>query len=614
MPEDRPAGDKKKRQPTTLELTPPEGLFSQGFDILPGTRYQLERLLGEGGTGHVYRGVHLELEKPVAVKVLHRDLSKDVAYAARFRREAKSAASIKHPGVVEVTDFGSTSDGRLFLVMELIEGQTISEVIQRGPIDPHRAVRIAAHLAEVLEAVHQVGIIHRDVKPGNIFLLGGDRIKLVDFGIARGDFLGGGDWRITKTGKVMGTTGYMAPEQARGAECDHRADLYSVGAVLYEMLTASPPFRGNTPVQVLMAQMKGKFTPPSKAAPDQDIPPEVDHLVKRLISLKVERRFDSAAELAQRLHKLADRLQPVARGSDAGRRSLWRRKPKTAIGAAVAISAVLLGAAVGFVLYSSDADGDQHQIASVVPRSKMSTPPDSTGQAPANTEPETEPPPDEAAESNDPGQAASAPAPADDPAGQPPAGLEPGTGGTDEPEPGPAEPDPATQSSDGPPPDEAGASRPPPREPGEREPERRSEPRSNPAPGASEPAPPESEAPSTEPGELLQQARVALVAGRHAEAERLYHQARAAGADRASVSSGLGQLALVRGRHAEAARHLEQAAALRPGSNRLRIDLGRAYQGQGRSSDAIAQWRAVLERDPDNAAAQRLLRSVGAEP
>ena len=195
-----------------------------GPRMLPGTRYRLENLLGDGGAGRVYRGTHVELDRPVAVKVLHRDYGGNPDYAARFRREARAASKIEHSGVVGVTDFGTSDDGRLFLVMELIEGPTLAEAIQAGPMGSGRALRIAANLCDVLAAVHQAGVVHRDVKPANLFMLEDDEVKLVDFGIARMELPDGRDWRITRTGKVVGTPGYMAPEHARGQDLDGRAD------------------------------------------------------------------------------------------------------------------------------------------------------------------------------------------------------------------------------------------------------------------------------------------------------------------------------------------------------------------------------------------------------
>lgn len=604
--EDYPSGG------TTIKVPKPDpDAFSLECEMLPGTRYQLDRILGDGGAGQVFRALHLELEKPVAVKVLHSELSKDLAYAQRFKREAKAAARICNPGVVEVTDFGSTSDGRLFLVMELIEGQTLAEVIQHGPFEPRRALTIAARLCDVLQAVHDAGIVHRDVKPSNVFLLRDDQIKLVDFGIARAEPLGGGDWRITKTGIAMGTTGYMAPEQAEGREVDARADLYSVGSVLFELLTGVPSFKGDTPVQVLMSQLNGRVEKPSKVVPGQRIPREVDRVVRRLLALKAERRFSSAAEVATLLHKMAERTPSLTDTMELGARASRPGRLGSALVIAAALLVVGAGVAIGFWANTSrrgeedvqiNAQGPEETVASdltaaasighpeaaeegeaQIESTSVALPPPAT-ETPATTE---EPLETGRVLENDapPAHSERVSTPAVRPVTSPP---------TAEGQPSAARPRPptadnvASESSAATPRDEL------------------------PSPSAVETEREAVEAPDST--QLLRQARIAAIAGRTTEAEQLYRRARAAGADRASVSSGLGRLALNQGRHTAAVRELEQAIALRPSSTGLMIDLGRAYQGAGRTADAVRRWRAVLLRDPENARAARLLRSVGQEP
>jgi serine/threonine-protein kinase len=572
-------------------------------EFLAGTPYRDLQLLAEGGAGQVYKAVHDELDKPVAIKVLHKDMSTDLAYAARFRREARAAAKIKHPGVVEVTDFGATADGRLFLVMELIEGETLLEVIRRGPLEPWRALEIAASICEVLHAVHEAGVVHRDVKPANVFLLERERVKLVDFGIARGDMLGGVQF-ITRTGRVIGTPGYMAPEQAKGQQVDGRTDLYSVGVVLYEMLTSVPPFAGDNPVEVLMAQITGSFTPPSRVVPGRGISREIDKAVRKLLAVRVSDRCGDAAEAASLLKALAARYRPTVSAE------VVKVRPPTRLGRRVIVG---VSAAVAVIAAATIA------VLTLGPRHAGETPP-----------------PVEAVRAAEPVPADAVPT------------TEVHAAGLATDDPGAAGPVPVASRSD----------TPPVRVPGSRDVHsgsRATNPRANaiagrPAGNTADPgdatSPPPAEAPEdrgagvapSEPGpeapptgppaapaagpsmslpdaaDLLRRAQVAAVAGRAREAEDLYRQAGEAGADRAAVASGLGRLALVQGRSAEAIRWLEQAVALRPTSVPLIIDLGRAYQSGGRSDAAVRQWRAAIARDPGNAQALRLLRSVGVEP
>lgn len=574
--------------PETMPPPVVQGGSGQGEEskILPGTRYQLQRLLGDGGAGQVYQGLHLELDKTVAIKVLHSEVSHSDEYASRFRREAKAASRINHPGVVAVTDFGTADDGRLFLVMELIEGQTLAELVQRGPFGTAQALRIAANLCDVLTAIHTSGIVHRDIKPANIFLLDHDEVKVVDFGIARVGALGTADWRVTQAGKVVGTPGYMAPEHARAQEVDGRADLYSVGAVLYEMLTGVPPFRGASPVDVLMAQMIQRPEPPSKivrrnrrvAAPDgqrwEDVPRALDRVIRRLLAVTPDNRFQSASIVAVKLCEILEHLPPPMERESA----LWatlggRRRGVMLITATMVAIGLLAGGGVGFWALGRF---DVGQPKTVTRPQKLNV----TSIAPP-------PPPQNIA------------GPVADAAIQ-------DEGDADAYEASADLPSPIASSVDAP----------------VRLPERpipqpvvagpRSTERSAAIAADTEEEPSESTQASAErPQELLQRARIAAASRRFAEAERLFEQAQSRGAGRGAVLSGLGQVALARGQHVRAIQLLEQSLALRPGSQRLRLDLGRAYSGAGQTARAVEQWRDVLQRNPDNSQAQRLLRAAG---
>src|SRR5438445_1302996 len=213
--------------------------------VLSG-RYELGNVLGRGGMAEVYVGTDRVLGRRIAVKILADRFAKDSSFVARFRREAQSAAALNHPNVVSVFDTGS-DDGTHYIVMEYIQGRTLSEVIkQDAPLLPERAVEIAQAAAEALDFAHRAGIVHRDVKPGNIMLTATGDVKVTDFGIARAT----SSESLTQTATVLGTATYFSPEQAQGERVDARSDIYSLGCVLYEMLTGQPPFVADTAVAV----------------------------------------------------------------------------------------------------------------------------------------------------------------------------------------------------------------------------------------------------------------------------------------------------------------------------------------------------------------------------
>ena len=238
-------------------------------DPLIGTtvdsRYEILSVLGEGGMGVVYETRHRALGKRFALKALRKDLATDAEIAARFMQEARTAASVSHPGLVEITDFGRLATGQPFFVMELLEGQSLASLIRRGgPIPAGRAVDIVRQIADALGAAHDHSIVHRDLKPDNIHIslgVGGrDRVTIVDFGLAK--VMGAS--RLTRAGMVFGTPHYMSPEQAMGEATDHRADVYALGIVMYEMFTGRVPFEADSYMGVLTKHMYMAPTPPSQ--------------------------------------------------------------------------------------------------------------------------------------------------------------------------------------------------------------------------------------------------------------------------------------------------------------------------------------------------------------
>jgi serine/threonine-protein kinase len=272
-----------------------------------GGRYVVAELIGVGGMGAVYRGRHQLVGRDVALKFLSPRYARDPAARERFLREARAANRIDHEHIIDITDFGETSDGLVFLVMEFLEGEPLGKVIEQGPLDPVRALNIAHQLATALARAHELDVIHRDVKPDNVFVLqrrGADFVKLLDFGLAKVI----GEHRLTATGKVFGTPEYLAPEQARGEPLTGQADQYALGCVLYEMLTGKLPFEGPNP-EVVLKHLQAQAVPPSSLRPDLPIAPKLDALVLRMLAKHPRERFADAYHLADELTVLLDELQ-----------------------------------------------------------------------------------------------------------------------------------------------------------------------------------------------------------------------------------------------------------------------------------------------------------------
>ncbi|HJV05434.1 MAG TPA: protein kinase, partial [Actinomycetota bacterium] len=254
-------------------------------------RYEVRSTLGRGGMAQVYRATDRVLGRTVAVKVLSRRFSEDRRFVARFRREAQASAGLNHPHVVSVFDTGS-HDGVHYIVMEYVEGETLGAILAReGPLPLDRAARIAADVAEALESAHRQGLVHRDVKPGNVMIDRQGRVKVVDFGIARA----AADDTLTQTGTVLGTASYLSPEQARGDRVDARSDVYSLGCVLYEMVTGRTPFAADSSVAMAFRHVNEEPRPPSELRPE--VPAELDAVVMRALEKEPDHRFRSAAEM-----------------------------------------------------------------------------------------------------------------------------------------------------------------------------------------------------------------------------------------------------------------------------------------------------------------------------
>jgi serine/threonine-protein kinase len=273
---------------------------------LVSDRYRVEALLGEGGMGAVYRAEHVLMHKPVALKVLHGDVSNHAEIRTRFGREAMAGAHIDHPNVAAATDFGELPDGSFFLVMEYIAGKSLRALLDDGKVEPARAIKIARGILAGLAAAHAKGIVHRDLKPENVVLVDKngdpDFVKILDFGIAKLDpnelsrTRGPASSPLTRVGAIMGTPEYMAPEQALGDPVDHRADLYALGVILYEMLSGVRPFDGGA---LTLMKAHALLAPPP--LPD-DLGSVVGSerlgvILKRTMAKMPEDRFQSAGEL-----------------------------------------------------------------------------------------------------------------------------------------------------------------------------------------------------------------------------------------------------------------------------------------------------------------------------
>ncbi|MEU4420611.1 Stk1 family PASTA domain-containing Ser/Thr kinase [Actinoplanes sp. NPDC024001] len=274
---------------------------------LLGGRYQVGELLGYGGMAEVHRGRDLRLGRDVAIKMLRSDLARDATFQERFRREAQNSAALNHPAIVAVYDTGeevsATGEKLPFIVMEFVNGRTLKEVLaQEQRIQPRRALEMIADICAALEFSHRHGIIHRDIKPGNVMITQNGQVKVMDFGIARA--LASGATTMTQTSAVIGTAQYLSPEQARGESVDARSDVYAAGCVLFELVVGHPPFVGDSPVSVAYQHVREDPRPPSTIV--RDLPPEIDAIVLKALAKNPLNRYQSAQEMR------ADALRAVS--------------------------------------------------------------------------------------------------------------------------------------------------------------------------------------------------------------------------------------------------------------------------------------------------------------
>jgi len=331
--------------------------------LSPGARlgpYEIDSPLGAGGMGEVYRAKDSRLDRAVAIKVLPEDLARDAAALARFEREAKAVAALSHPNILALHDF-STEGGIAYAVMELLEGETLRARLASGAIAPRKAIEYGVQGARGLAAAHERGVVHRDLKPENLFVTRDEQVKILDFGLAKrtpsadAETMELGEHQ-TGPGTVLGTVGYMSPEQVRGEEADARSDLFSFGAVLYEMVAGQRAFRGDSAVETMSAILKEE--PLELAATGRDLPPGLERIVRHCLEKNREVRFQSARDLAFDLESVAELRSTGARVPLSESTTGSRRRLLVAGVAAVAVAAAL---AVGWKLGRGTA-GDSSSV------------------------------------------------------------------------------------------------------------------------------------------------------------------------------------------------------------------------------------------------------------
>jgi serine/threonine-protein kinase len=395
-------------------------------------RYEVESVIGEGGMGSVYCVRHRALEKRFALKVMRADLATEGELAARFIQEAKAAAAIGHPNIVQITDFGQLPTRAPYFVMELLDGTPLSKLIRKGgPLPAGQAVRVLQQAASALSAAHAAGVVHRDLKPDNIHITAAGAVKILDFGVAKM----AGRGRLTRTGMVFGTPHYMSPEQASGGDVDHRADIYALGIIMYEMFTGRVPFEADSYMGVLTKHMFMVPEPPSQVNPAARELGALEDVTMRCLEKKPELRYASMEELVQDIEKivqfsgdqleilrpsrearkrprplrLADELEPPGRGEPQLFAAGVPRGPSRVLLAFAAIGAVALVGAAAYALRRAWSEPTSAGGSALVsPAPLVSGPPPSAAATSIPEPPAMPAPPDSASEAPATASAASA--------------------------------------------------------------------------------------------------------------------------------------------------------------------------------------------------------------
>src|SRR6185437_2011645 len=254
-------------------------------------RYRIEREIARGGMAEVYLARDESLNRLVALKALFPEFAREPSFVERFRREAQAAANLNHPNIVGIYDWGQES-GTYFIVMEYVEGRSLRDLMRNeGPVEPGRAADITAEIASALAFAHRSGVVHRDVKPGNVLITPQGHVKVTDFGIARAGTSDG----LTQTGSVMGTATYFSPEQAQGLAVDGRSDVYALGVVLYELVTGVAPFTADSPVSVAYKHVREEAVAPTERNPD--VPPDLERIILTALAKLPDNRYQTADDM-----------------------------------------------------------------------------------------------------------------------------------------------------------------------------------------------------------------------------------------------------------------------------------------------------------------------------
>jgi len=513
-------------------------------------KYLIKRLIGEGGMGLVYEAEHVEIGRRVAVKVLHAMYTRQTEVVARFRSEARAATRIGHPHIIDVFDSGTTVEGAVYFVMEYLQGRDLSQLVEEvGPLPAARSIAIAREICQALMAAHKAGILHRDLKPENVFLVDRDGnrdfVKVLDFGIAKTmEAVTERVGRLTNPGVAMGTPEYMAPEQAAGLPVDARADVYAIGAILYEMMSGRPPHEGAHIMEVLTRKATVAPTPLGVLRPD--VPRDLESLIMRTLAISPDLRPQSMEAMAQELGKLSGAAPAQEQPLVFTDRVPRNKTPYVAAGL------VAMVAVVGVTWWAVTKMGptplrQQQPIAAAAGAPSMAAATGAGGNGPSAL-----PKPD--------APATTAAAPSGEPTVFAPTTIE------------------------------------------------RSEPSKvitverpvvlKPAvPGIKSSAPPPNPALAlAEAKRMLGKAHEAVIDERYAEAEDIYNHVRATGLERGPALTGLAQVAFQRGQYPEAVRLAERAVES-SGGVEAKMVLGNSYFKLGKYDDAIAQYRSVLQAD-----------------